>query len=263
MRVKLGGLLISTIMVIFAMSVSLSYAIDENSIVGIWLLDEGEGSEVDDASENGHGGEIVGELDWVEGNFGSALSFPGEAGNYVDIPHDDSLNLTAFSITAWINLGAPGAEQRVLIKGGPTTNYSYYLSTRSGANFAYTGFSTTGMGGWNEAEGTTDVNDGEWHHVAGTYDGGTLRFYVDGEMEAEVDAEGEPFEIENPVTIGANTDGTSPATGIIDDVGLFNVGLIESEVQNIMNSGLDNATGVAPVSPGGKLSTIWSNIKTR
>ena len=36
----------------------------------------------------------------------------------------------------------------------------------------------------NDLIGTTVITDGYWHHVAATFDGTTLRLYVDGEKLA-------------------------------------------------------------------------------
>ena len=76
-----------------------SAAIDQASIAGIWLFDEGDGQ---DASENGNDGELVGDIKEVEGKFGKALEFPGTEGNYVstgeklEICHTGRPGQTAF-----------------------------------------------------------------------------------------------------------------------------------------------------------------------
>jgi hypothetical protein len=257
MKVKLGSL----ILIIFFVCVSLSYAIEKNTIVGIWLFDEGQGDVTKDSYSNGHDGKILGDLKWVDGKFDGALSFPGKTGSYVSIPHDDSLSLTTFSMAAWIKFGTTGTTERILIKGSATTNYSYYLSTRGGNVFSYTGFSTSGQGGWVEAFGTTAVTDEKWHHVAATCDKKSLRLYVDGKMEAETAVTGKPFEIKDPVAIGAESDGNYSANGVIDDVGLFNVGLTEDDIKSIMTKGIGEATGIAAVSFAGKSATAWGKIK--
>ena len=54
-----------------------SYAeIDPETVVGVWLFDEGEGEIAGDSSENGNGGKIFG-AKWVDGKFGKALDFDG------------------------------------------------------------------------------------------------------------------------------------------------------------------------------------------
>jgi len=52
-------------------------------------------------------------------------------------------------------------------------------------------------------EGTTDLNDGEWHHVAGTYDGADVRIYVDGVQENSASQTGNMVMGSAPVRIGA------------------------------------------------------------
>ena len=45
--------------------------------IGVWLFDEGDGKIVKDVSGNEHHGEIVGEVAWAGGKFGTALEFDG------------------------------------------------------------------------------------------------------------------------------------------------------------------------------------------
>jgi len=58
--------------------------IDPDTVVGIWLFDDGSGNTAEDSSENGNDGEFVGDPQWVDGKFGDALSFDG--GSYVEVP---------------------------------------------------------------------------------------------------------------------------------------------------------------------------------
>ncbi|MDQ1316801.1 MAG: large repetitive protein, partial [Candidatus Poribacteria bacterium] len=188
---------------------------------------------------------------------------PGKAGSYVSIPHDDILSLTTFSIMAWVNYGLTGSTQRIVIKGSATSNYSYYLSTRGGEVLSYTGFSTSGQAGWIETFGNTPVADKKWHHVAATYDKKSLRLYVDGKLESEVASSDKPFVTEDPLAIGAESDGNYSAVGSIDDVGVFNAGLSEDDINIIMSKGLGEATGMSSVFPAGKLTTVWGKIKVK
>ena len=93
---KFAMILILVLAVVLA-TPHLNYA----KIVGVWLFDEAGGKVVNDASGNGHEGQIVGAVKWGKGKFGAALAFDG--GN-VTIPHHDSMNLIQFTITAWIKV---------------------------------------------------------------------------------------------------------------------------------------------------------------
>ena len=55
--------------------------IDPDSIVGLWLFDEGKGNEVEDSTGNGYDGDMEGVFAWVDGVYGSALEF--KEGDYV------------------------------------------------------------------------------------------------------------------------------------------------------------------------------------
>ncbi|MBC8232975.1 hypothetical protein H8E77_25815, partial [bacterium] len=60
---------------------------------------EGKGDTVKDLSKNGNDGEIVGEVDWVDGKYGKALEF-GEQGE-VKAPYIP-LNDKSFTVCLWV-----------------------------------------------------------------------------------------------------------------------------------------------------------------
>lgn len=254
---------LATIIAFIAIStfVFSGYAMNPKIIVGIWLLDENTGNVVEDSSENGHNGEIQGDIKWANGKFGSALEFPGGGGSYVLIPHDDSLSLITFSITAWVNLVDVGAYQALVEKGqvdGDVRNY-YLAVTPDG--LLYGGFK--GDNGWNSCI-AEKVTDEKWHHVAVTYDKNKILTYVDGDSFSEISigVEGglEPLQNTAPVTMGAtNTNGGEPAQGIIDEVGIFNDALTADDVKSIMKNGFEQA--VLAVESSGKLAVTWGSIK--
>ncbi|MFC1714956.1 LamG domain-containing protein [Candidatus Poribacteria bacterium] len=263
MVVRLGSL-VSIILFVFLVFAASSYAIDKANIMGAWLFDAEGGDIAKDSSANGRDGEILGNVKRVEGQFGMALSFPGQNDSFVTIPHDDGLNLGAFSITAWIKAGGIGQQFQVVVtKGSEATTYGYYLILYDAApQLNIAGF-TPGPQDWKEAFGTTDVRDEQWHHMAGTYDKKSLKIYRDGEVEGELAVSSDPDTVDTPLAIGAQHDGFWPIIGIIDDVALFDVGLTEKEVRDIMEKGVAEATGVLPVSNAGKLATAWGKIKAR
>ena len=236
-----------------------SYAIDERVIVGIWLFDEEEGNVVEDSSGNGLNGEIVGNVKWVKGKFGSALEF-GEGDSYVLIPHDDNLNLKTFSITAWVNLVDLGAYAGIAEKFDAGDIRSFYLDVTPEGDL-YGGF--RGANGWNSCISEKIAGEG-WHHVAVTYDMKKLLVYIDGDSssgEISLGEEGlEPLLTTAPVYIGGPaTGGCGPNQGIIDEVGIFNDALAEADVNDIMKRGLEAAA--LAIEPSGKLAVTWGSIK--
>ena len=55
----------------------------------------------------------------------------------------------------------------------------------------------------------------------------------------------------------------SSYTSIIDELGVFNADLSNDDIQSIMDKGLAQIALAEAVSPLGKLTTTWSQIKTR
>ena len=82
---------ISLMIVSFTFTEQSSALIDENSIAGIWLLDDGTGKVAVDSSENGNDGELIGDPKWVAGKFGKALEFDGAA---LSVSPSDKLSST-------------------------------------------------------------------------------------------------------------------------------------------------------------------------
>jgi len=236
--------------------------IDPNSIVGVWLLDEGEGNTAKDSSENGHNGEIKGNVKWVEGEFGKALEFPGIVGSYVDIPDEEGLNLVTWSITVWLKIKQVNGEFHAVIKEQPGNTRNYGVIVEPG--FAYPTF-TAGAAVWKNVAGRTVVADDEWHHVAATYDKTSEKLYVDGALDVQASFTDDPDTPAGPLGIGAGGVGgtVGPVAGVLDEVAVFNVALAEEDVNNIMNDGLAVALGITAVSPLSKLSTAWGKLKAK
>lgn len=227
--------------------VSSSHAeIAPETIVGAWPFDEGKDATAGDSSGNGHNGTLINDPKWVDGKVGEALEFNGTNG--VEIPHSDELTLSTFSIAAWIKLETGGAWQQVVSK--PSRNYSVGISPADLVECAFKD------GGWKSALSTTTVVDGQWHHVAGTYDMKVLRIYVDGVLEGETACTDTPSVNTNPVEIGRVSNGGTEAIlkGIIDEVIIFNTALAEDEINTIMK-------GTTAVEPQVKLATAWGKVK--
>lgn len=79
----------------------------------------------------------------------------------------------------------------------------------------------------------TDVGDGKWHHMAGTYDGKMLSIYVDGACEDLVTGLRGSIRADNqPVHLGEDSPGpTYTWGGLIDDVRTYSHVLNSEEVK--------------------------------
>jgi len=235
--------------------------IDPETVVGVWLFDTDPKAGVKDNSDNGHDGEIQGNVEWVAGKFGEALEFSGESGNLVSIPHAPELNLVEFTIVAWYKGEDTGSWQYFVSKEIPHDSRNYSLGVNQGTGVILVQL-TVGAQQWKTATGATALTDGEWYHMAGTYDGAAIKAWVNGVVEGQVAEQGEPDHPEDqPLRIGA-VNGI-PAKGIVDEVALFNVALEEEDIQDIMSNGLSETLQITAVGPAQKLAVTWGRIKEK
>ena len=167
---------------------------------------------------------------------GYALSFAG-TGDYVSVPNAPSLNpTTAVTLEAWVRAAA-GVDRYIMSKGddsfylgigpdGTTSNKLSFYLLLSGGN-----------SGW--LQGTTSLNDNLWHHVAATYDGVTLRVYVDGLLENSRAGSGTLPTGTSPVRIGGRLFIANTFDGLMDEVRIWNVARSQSDIQaNMWNTAL-------------------------
>ncbi len=238
-----------TLICLCFMNPGLNAALDPDTALGIWLFDEGDGGAAKDTSKNSNDGEVVGG-EWVAGKYGQALKFAGGAhvavGDFAD--YADKV-----SIVALIKTPAAPAWSDIIV--GPCGDVILTLQNHK-LNFAAQCAQPIPHDTWS----TTLLNDDKWHYVAGTYDGKTVKVYVDGKLEASNAAAG-AFKT-GPKYIGSRDDKQEAFTGLIDEIAFFNVALSENDVKSVADSGLSIALGFAAVSPQAKLTTAWAKLKT-
>ena len=245
----LSGLIALFIVVLLAVS---GYAIDAADVVAIWLFDESDKGVVKDVSGNGHDGEIVGSLERVEGKFGQALDLPGTGADYVEVPDHDDLQLTdEITLLGWVKKDEPGQGLDIIGKddGGSNRNYNIHVPGTENSGKIYLSGAI--------AAGSTVITNGEWHHVAGTWDGSEIKIYIDGVEENSAPFAGPMSTSDLPVRFGFRGTGTA-LKALIDELAIFNRALTEEEINNIINTGLGSMLVVRHLD---KLTTEWAYIK--
>ncbi|MCK4342403.1 MAG: LamG domain-containing protein, partial [Phycisphaerae bacterium] len=148
-----------------------------DGLVAYWSFDEGSGNTVHDSSGHANHGTKHG-ASWVEGISGTALSFDG-LDDYVDVPHNDSLNPAGspWTVSVWVKTSADGVATHKARHSG-----DYYALKVEGGRAVF--IFCCGGDSIAEACGTTDIQDGMWHHIAGVRPAHrTAMIYVDGFLE--------------------------------------------------------------------------------
>jgi 3',5'-cyclic AMP phosphodiesterase CpdA len=71
-------------------------------------------------------------------------------------------------------------------------------------------------GGYVEVASARTVQPGEWHHIAGVFDGEEVRLYLDGQLEGSAAASGSRTRRAVPLLVGADVDGSGGANSFFD-----------------------------------------------
>ena len=147
--------------------------------VAHWRFDEGAGSTAADATGNGNVGTVAGGATWIAGKRNGALAFDGSTG-VVRVPSSPSLEPQSVTVSAWVRHGgSPGDFKYILGKGAlACLSASYGLYTGPDGGLAF--YVADGTDFSRSPDAGSAVWDGAWHHVAGTFDGASLRLFVDG-----------------------------------------------------------------------------------
>ncbi len=106
-----------------------------------------------------------------------------------------------------------------------------------------------------------DIPIEEWLHLAGTYDGATVHYYVNGKQEKKYAMKGGKIPKGGLLLgIGDRSDGCDCDTiqGYIDEFRIYDRVLSAAEVENNMK-----ATGLDVSPSASKLSVTWGHIKAR
>ncbi len=202
-----------------------------HGLVLYYSFDKDDGDRVADASGNGHDGIVKGAKWTPTGIAGGAYSFGGS--DYISIGYQPAG--TQLTLSAWIKTSSPEGSY---FFGTHYTETSLWLLTVEGsggfpkqcARIAY----NTGSGG-ESLFGTSNVQDGQWHHVAATIDSSGAKLYVDGVLENQNSVPGRWTG--GNAAIGRSLTGyPGYYSGLADEVMIFNRPLSASEIKQIYDT---------------------------
>jgi len=202
--------------------------------VAAYGFNEGGGTFLTDLSGNGNNGTISGATWTVSGKYGNALSFNGTNAR-VTVNNSASLQLTsAMTLEAWVFPTTVNSAWRDVIYKGDDNYYLMAMSTNSSHPVA--GAILGGV--YAEAIGPNALTANTWAHLATTYDGATVRLYVNGVQVASRAKTGTIATSTNPLQIGGDSIYGQYFAGRIDEARIYNRGLSVAEIQSDMNTPL-------------------------
>jgi hypothetical protein len=204
-------------------------------LVAAYGFDEAAGTvQVTDASGRGNGGTIAGATRTTAGKFGGALSFNGTSA-WVTVKDAASLDLTTgMTIEAWVKPSTLTGWRSVVLKEAPNgLAYALYSGNDASRPAGFVHFGTD-IG----VNGTTTMVANVWTHLAVTYNGTTLRLFVNGTLVRSQSASGAAITTTGALRIGGNSFWGEYFKGLIDEVRIYNRALTATEIQRDMTTAI-------------------------
>jgi Concanavalin A-like lectin/glucanases superfamily len=204
--------------------------------VGVWPLNEGKGTAANDISGHRDNGSLEGLAQWTKGRFQDGVAFNGNAAA-VNVPGSPVLEPTTVSVSAWVDSAtSPGNDKYIVAKGANgclAASYGLYTGVNGGLQFYAS--SNQGLSWTISPDAGQSVWNGQWHHVVGTYDGSSVRLFLDGRQVGSGTPDTAPIAYglptSNDLQIG-NYPGCSGLgfSGSIDEVKVFDRALGSGEI---------------------------------
>lgn len=178
-------------------------------------------------------------------NRGTRAFFRTTGINRLDIPYpvpvDHPIRITGdqASMAAWVRPTTVGVDYMIVIgkyvaPGAHTSPYfSYALQILNTGEIR--SYWTSGASFY-QAQGGLAIAD-EWQHIAGTYDGATIRTYLNGYEVANDSMTGNLNDYAYGCGIGANGGFTESFDGMIDDVMIWNRWVTPGEIIELSRPG--------------------------
>lgn len=200
---------------------------------------------------------------WVDGKYGKALSFDG-LNDYVQVPDSPTLDITsAITIGSWVKIdsilkpvpGVWGGDMGLISR-----DLAYMLGYQSFSDETANATAWLLIDGWKQIVGPR-LNTGTWYHEVVTYDGSTIKLYLNGNEVANLPQTGVINTNDWPLGIGARFVFGGPYNpayfnGVIDEVKIYSRALSADEISKEYERGTSGKNIAGGPYLGGN---YWSN----
>lgn len=196
-------------------------------------------------------------------HYDPSLSLSGS--NYFDIPSSSSLQLSKFTVATWFKTSTDYSSDAFIVnKGGLSSdnpgenlNYGIWMSSTEQIKGGFE--ASNGDNNW--ISSPNSYRDGVWHYAVVTFDGSTIRFYVDGVLvNSKVTSASPDDSGSQPLRVGADSNTLkSFFTGNVDEVRVWNRALSAQEVSDAFGGTFNTSGQVAYISSSSSISSFKAN----
>ncbi len=234
------------ITILIALVVVFSLGLTSNNLIAYYKMDDAAGQTVVlDSSGNNLTGTAANNITSVNGKVGNAILFTADSNDKIAIDSNSALNFganTDFTVAVWIKTTNSNRQDITGKDASEAAHWEIFiLSNRLGA------FIDDGANTVLSTDDGANINDGQWHHVAVTFDrDGLMTRYIDGVAYGTADAISSVGDIDNNGSqyIGTRSAGASDFfDGDMDDLRIYNVALTQSQIAGLIGTGRYDAPG--------------------
>lgn len=218
-----------------------------DGLVGLWSFNgpdydlSSTTAEILDRSGNNNYGNASGTR-VSAGKSGQGLAFNGTDSSVV-INQSTSLNTiqSAMTFSTWVkfnqvNRTTDGYDWQALITKNAYGNWFSLMMSTEGGNFLR--FYHPGLTpSQSDYDWTGIVEANKWYLVTVSYNGSSVKHYVDGVLKVTTAVTGTPTTNSSNVFLGFSNTGPYPLDGSMDEVRLYNRALSDDEVKQLYNLG--------------------------
>ena len=259
----------SVIMLLLATSVNASLS---EGLVFYLTFDNVTDQTVVDESGNGLDAEIHKNTEIVKGKYGEAIHFTDEGADCVNIASEEKLKVIGeITMMAWIYSPETWDGKRMhwlekdchfVVPLGWAHCYGIAGVDAGNGPEIWLLLGSQVDGGWDRQDFATPhkMDEKKWHHVVGSYDGETMKIYLDGTVIGEEKKKFKFFgDNDADVRIGCakNVPHLTFMNGSIDEAAIWQRALSDDEIKQAM------AGDFLAVSPSDKTATTWADMKKR
>ncbi len=172
---------------------------------------------------------------------GAAINFDG-VNDFVNLGStitSSLVNTNQITVEAWVRPSVNTGFGAIVANYGTSGPGMQFLLRRDGSNYTF----FTSNGTFNQISAAASVTLNTWTHLAGTWDGAIMRFFINGIASGTAAATGSFTPFSAPVWIGGETAGGGEYfNGNIDEVRIWKVARSQGDIQNSMNCEINGAS---------------------